>query len=537
MRLPRRLPAHLFCSAVHSKLALACLVTISALAGAATIKQPVHTEGGAVSGVAGADPSITVFKGIPFAAPPVGDLRWRPPMPPGKWAGILKADHFAPSCMQDIVNERKPWTYEFMAHGEISEDCLYLNVWTPAKAAGDKLPVLVWIHGGGYTEGSGSVPAYDGEGLARKGIVVVTINYRLGFLGFLAYPELSRESAHGSSGNYGLLDQIAALRWVSRNIAAFGGDPTRVTVAGQSAGAGSVHFLTISPLAKGLFQRGIAESGSQAWSSPEVSRSPMAMKTLAQGEQDGTRFAEERGAHSLKDLRAMSWQQLNVNNPGRMVPVLDGWVIPEDFAATFAKGNQNDVPFLTGCNADEGGAVPHPATSLEEFRKMAQQRYSAMAGEFLRLYPAASDAQAGEAQNVSARDYARTSMYFWALEQQKTSHHKTFTYYWDHSLPGPDKETYGAFHTSEVPYVFNSLDKSDRPFDATDQAIADQMTSYWANFARIGDPNGKGLPLWPAFSASARVTMELGDRPGPIPVAHGPQFDFLEQFFAPQLAK
>lgn len=458
-------------------------------------------------------------------------------MPPAYWAGVLKADHFAPSCMQDIVTERKPWTYEFMAHGEISEDCLYLNVWTPAKSAGEKLPVLVWIHGGGYTEGSGSVPAYDGEGLARKGLVVVTVNYRLGFLGFLAYPELSRESAHGSSGNYGLLDQIAALRWVARNIAAFGGDPARVTVAGQSAGAGSVHFLTISPLAKGLFQRGIAESGSQAWTSSEVSRSPMAMKTLAEGEQDGLRFAEERGAHSLKDLRAMSWQQLNVNNPGRMVPVLDGWVIPEDFAVTFAKGNQNDVPFLTGCNADEGGAVPHPTTTLEEFRKTAHQRYGAMADEFLKLYPAASDAQAGEAQNAAARDYARTSMYIWALDRQKTSHSKTFTYYWDHPLPGPDKETYGAFHTSEVPYVFNSLDKSDRPFDATDRAIADQMTSYWANFARTGDPNGKGLPLWPAFRASAQLTMELGDRPGPIPVANQLQFDFLEQFFARQPAK
>lgn len=528
---------HMFCFSGLSVLLFVSLVMLSRVAGAATIAQSVHIESGAISGTAGTDPSITLFKGIPFAAAPKGDLRWRPPMPPAKWTGVFKADHFAPSCMQNIVTERKPWTYEFMAHGEISEDCLYLNVWTPAKSAGDKLPVLVWIHGGGYTEGSGSVPAYDGEGLARKGLVIVTINYRLGFLGFLAYPELSRESEHGSSGNYGLLDQIAALRWVARNIAAFGGDPTRVTVAGQSAGAGSVHFLTISPLAKGLFQRGIAESGSQAWSSSEVSRSPMAMKTLAQGEQDGLRFAEERGAHSLKELRAMSWEQLNVNNPGRMVPVLDGWVIPEDFAVTFAKGKQNDVPFLTGCNADEGGAVPHPTTTLEEFQKMAHQRYGPMADEFLKLYPAASDAQAGEAQNAAARDYARTSMYFWALERQKTSHSKTFTYYWDHPLPGPDKETYGAFHTSEVPYVFNSLDKSGRPIDSTDRAIADQMTSYWANFARNGDPNAKALPLWSAFTPGARVTMELGDRPGPIRVANQPQFKFLEQFFAPQPAK
>lgn len=516
----------LFCFA-----ALAGLATFGASSSAATLPQPVRVESGAVAGVPSADAAVIAFKGIPYAAPPVGDLRWKPPLHAAKWEGVRKADRFDASCMQNLAEERKPWTYEFMAHGETSEDCLFLNIWTPAKSPAQKLPVLVWLHGGGYTEGSGSVLAYDGENLARKGIVVVTINYRLGFFGYLSYPELSRESEHGSSGNYGLLDQIAALQWVANNIAAFGGDPARVTVAGQSAGAGSVHFLTISPMAKGLFQRAIAESGSTAWKSPEAMRGPMTLKKLAEAERDGVRFAEERGAHSLKELRAMTWEQLNTHNPQRMVPVVDGWVLPRDFADTFAAGKQSDVPFLTGCNADEGGAEPNPTVTLEQFRKRVQDRYAGLANDFLALYPATTDAEAAAAQNAAARDLERTSMYFWAQDRQKTSRSKTFTYYWDHPLPGPDKGKFGAFHTSEVPYVFNSLDKANRPWGADDRAIADQMTSYWANFAATGDPNGKGLTKWPAFTGDGGLTMELGDKPGAIPVAPKAQLKLIERLF------
>ena len=241
-------------------------VVVLAVAGAviplaAAIKQPVKVEGGMVSGVPGKDASVTTFKGVPFAAPPVGSLRWREPQPVVAWLGVRQADKFSASCIQNIVAEHKPWTYEFMTHTGISEDCLYLNVYTAAKSATEKRPVYVFIHGGGFTEGSGAVPVYDGEGLAKKGLVVVTINYRLGVLGLMAHPELSQESGHHVSGNYGLLDQIAALRWVHENIGRFGGDVSRVTIAGQSAGAMSVHDLTASPLAKGLFQRAIAESG------------------------------------------------------------------------------------------------------------------------------------------------------------------------------------------------------------------------------------------------------------------------------------
>lgn len=500
----------------------------------ASIPQPVQTQSGAVAGVPGADRAITVFKGIPYAAPPVGALRWKPTRQPANWQGILKADHFAASCPQPMLNERKPWTYEFMAHGEASEDCLFLNVWTPAKSASNRLPVLVWAHGGAYAEGSGSVPAYDGEGLAQKGVVVVTINYRLGIFGFLAYPELSRESEHHVSGNYGLLDQIAALQWVARNIAAFGGDPTRVTFAGQSAGAGSVHLLSISPMAKGLFQRAIAESGSRAFTDPTLSSGPMALKRLADAEQEGLLFAEEHGAHTLVQLRAMSWQQLSAGASPLMHPVQDGWLIPESFADAYADGRQNDVSFLTGCNADEDGAEPHPSTTVAQFQSRIQQRFGARAEEFLKLYPAATDEEAAAAQNESARNYARTTMYLWALAREKAGKTKVFTYFWNHPLPGPDQERYGAFHTSEVPYVFNSLGHSDRPWTAEDRAIADRITSYWANFAAHGDPNGRGLPEWPPVSTDRALTMQLGDSTTPIPVAPKPQFEFLQRFIAPQ---
>src|SRR5580692_9216687 len=261
---------------------------LAAISAAGAIQQPVKIEGGLVSGVPGTDPSMTAFKGIPFAAPPVGDLRWRAPQPVVPWQGVRRTDKFSASCIQNVVAERKPWTYEFMTHGDISEDCLYLNVWTAAKSAAEQRPMFVYLYGGGFSEGSGAVPVYDGEGLARKGLVVVTINYRTGVLGFLAHPELTSESDHRASGNYGLLDQLAALQWVHDNIARFGGDPTRVTVAGQSAGGMSVHDLTASPLAKGLFQRAIVESGGS-----NIDRTgPGTARTLAQAEDDGRKFAE-----------------------------------------------------------------------------------------------------------------------------------------------------------------------------------------------------------------------------------------------------
>ena len=509
-------------------------VAIFALASAAgAIQQPVQVKGGLVSGVPGTDPSISAFKGIPFAAPPVGDLRWRAPQPVVPWQGVRRTDKFSASCIQNVVAERKPWTYEFMTHGDISEDCLYLNVWTAAKSASEQRPVFVYLYGGGFSEGSGAVPVYDGEGLAKKGLVVVTINYRVGVLGFLALHELNIESDHRASGNYGLLDQIAALQWVHENIARFGGDPSRVALAGQSAGGMSVHDLTASPLAKGLFQRAIVESGGS-----NIDRVGIpGPRTLVEAEADGRKFADSKGAKSLKELRAMSWQKLTQGgsegplSPGlHFAPIVDGYLLPAPVREIFAQGKQNDVVTLTGANTGELGGFgpPQGPVTAESFRKQAEQRYGAAAGEFLKLYPVATDDEAKLAQRHSVRDQALVSMYLWAKERSKTAKTKVFEYLWDHALPGPDAERFGAFHTSEVPYVLNTLYMSDRPFTKEDLKIAGMMSSYWANFAATGDPNGQGLPPWPAVNGTPEI-MEVGDSTRQIDVAGSPaKFRFFE---------
>jgi para-nitrobenzyl esterase len=493
-------------------------------------KQPVRTDGGLVAGTPGKDPSVLVFKGIPFAAPPVGDMRWKAPAPPSPWKGIRKAESFGPSCIQTTVQERKPWTYEFMTHNEISEDCLSLNVWTAAKSAREKRPVYVYIYGGGFSEGSGAVPVYDGEGLARKGIVVVTFNYRLGVLGFLAHPELTKESPNHASGNYGLLDQIAALRWVQNNIKAFGGDPACVTIGGQSAGGMSVHSMIASPLAKGLFHRAIVESGGSTLGGGPIS---LGSRGLEDTEADGRTFAESKGAKNLAELRAMSWQKLiepvkNTAAAGisngmpmfRFSPIVDNYCLPASVQQVVAQGKQNDVPVLTGQNVGELGGLmgPPQQATVDSFVKQARLQYGDMADEFMKLYPASTDAAAESARAQSSRDQAIVSMYFWARERAKTSKTKAFIYLWDHALPGPDAERYGAFHTGEVPYVMDTLYMSDRPFTDTDKKIAAMMSSYWVNFMATGDPNGRGLSVWPAAGAKAEV-MELGDKNGPVPAA------------------
>jgi len=342
---------------------------------AAAISQPVPVKGGVVAGVPGRDPSITVFKGIPFAAPPVGDLRWREPKPVIAWTGVRKLGDFGASCIQTIRNELMPWTYEFMTHNQISEDCLYLNVWMPAKSATEKRPVFVYVYGGGFNSGSGAVPLYDGEGLAKKGLVVVTFNYRVGVFGFLALPELTRESPHHASGNYGLLDQVAALGWVQANISHFGGDPNRVTVGGQSAGSISVHDLTASPLAKRLFNGAIMESGGSTIGRMGTRVGP---ETLAEAEADGGKFMHANGAATLAQLRAMPWQKLSSAERGlRFGPIVDGYLLPAPVPTLFAEGKQNDVVSLTGVNAGElrgiAGSQEGPVT-VEAYRQDANKR-------------------------------------------------------------------------------------------------------------------------------------------------------------------
>lgn len=509
-------------------------MAVAALPLSAAITQPVKVDGGLVVGVPGDDPAIMTFKSIPFAAPPVGNLRWRAPQPVVPWKGLHATDKYPPSCIQDIPSANPPWTYEFMPHNAIGEDCLYLNVFTPARSSAEKLPVFVWIYGGGFRQGGTAVPVYDGEGLAKKGLVVVTVNYRVGVLGFLAYPELTQESPHLTSGNYALLDQIAALNWVRRNIALFGGDPRNVTIAGQSAGGAAVHDLTASPLARGLFQHAIVESGGSSVGRGGVSATP---ESLAAAESDGVRFAESKGAHSLAELRAMSWQKLIEQTPGpspRFGPIVDGYVLPASFMAVIAEGKQNDVPTLTGSTLGELGGfsgAQNPVT-VSEFQARARQRFGDSADEFLKLYPAATDQEAQAALKQSAVDQALVAQYLWARLRAKTAKTNVYEYLWDHTLPGPDSAKYGAFHSSELPYTLNNLRTSDRPFTDEDRRIAAMMSSYWANFCATGNPNGKELPYWPSVDETPQV-MELGDKTHPVPLADSPEkVSFFEKFLS-----
>ena len=515
--------ATLAIAAATTALVMSPLAAAVGSVGVGALDRPVKVDGGLVSGSPGRSSGIMVYKGIPFAAPPVGEGRWKAPQAVAPWTGVRKAEAFSPSCIQGIVQERKPWTYEFMTHGDVSEDCLYVNLWTPARSATEKRPVLVYFYGGGNNEGSGMVPVYDGEGLASKGLVVVNFNYRVGVLGFFVHPELTREAAYHASGNYGLLDQIAAVKWVHDNIAGFGGDPDRITIAGQSAGGQGVHNLTASPLARGTFHRAIVESASAT----------MTGRTLADSEADGVKFAQAKGAATLAELRARSWQEIVAPLPAAPAPagggrgpapirfsvIVDGYALPAPVMEIVGQGKQNDVPTLTGSNADENGASPQPAVTVDEYVRQVRARWGEDADAFLKLYPAASDEQARAALNESARDQARTALYRWAMARARTAKTKAYLYFWNHVLPGPDAAKYGAFHTSEVPYVLNTLSMSDRPFTDVDRRIADTLSSYWVNFATTGDPNGDGLPAWPAVDGTSWTTMELGDNPHAIPVA------------------
>ena len=468
----------------------------------------VQTQSGLVQGVANASATVTSFKGIPYAAPPVGDLRWKEPQPPLSWEGIRDASEFCASCIQEKQGSRLPWTEEFMVQNDISEDCLFLNIWTPARTAEDKLAVLVYIHGGGFVEGSGAIDTYDGDALARKGIIVVTINYRLGALGFLAHPDLTSESSHHASGNYGLLDQVAALKWIQNNIAAFGGNPGRVTIAGQSAGAMSVQALTASPLAKGLFHGAITQSGTS------YSRSGSST-SLADAEARGKDFAASKGASSIADLRAMPALEVIRNKPGqpyfRFGTVVDGYVLTGNYMDIFAEGKQNDTPFMTGMNRDES-------------------RYSGEKSDaYYDLYLAAAGGDSALAETTAAHEISRLNAWLWLEYRAKTSRTDGYIYYFTRGIPWPEHPEFGAFHTGDVPYFFNNLSKLDRPWTAVDTLVADVMSSFWVNFVRTGDPNGDGLPVWSAFDPGKKEVMELGEEMGMIPVAATEErFDFLK---------
>jgi len=503
---------------------LAFTLAISAFA----ITDPVKTEGGMVSGAPGKNPSVRVYKGIPYAAPPVGDLRWKAPKPARHWEGTRQATEFSNECVQAPYPAASIY---YRPPQPMGEDCLGLNVWTAAVSPNERRPVMVWIHGGALTRGSGSTASYDGEALAAKGVVVVTINYRLGVFGFLAHPDLTAESDVHSSGNYGILDQIAALDWVHNNIAAFGGDPKRVTIFGESAGSWSVNCLVATPLAKGKFQRAIGESGG----------SFQPMTALGDSEQAGARFASAIGAHSLAELRAKPADELvKVSSALPTRPSVDGWMLPRDIYTIFATGKQNDVPTIAGSNANEGTTLaPWPADrTAADFAAQIRTRFGALADRVLQLYPADSADQARESHYASFRDISfGWEMRTWVRLQAKTGKQKPYLYYFSHVPPGPLSAKIGAYHAAEIPYVFDNLSTRKAASTEADQHLAVTMSSYWVNFAASGNPNGKGLPPWPAYKAASDAALEFGDQVKPVANLHQPALDFIDEYYNAQRAR
>jgi len=490
------------------------ILLASVLPLAAAIDGTVRIDSGAIAGVATSTPGIVVFRGIPYAAPPVGNLRWRAPQAAAKWQGVRKMDQFGSRCVQPVRGNPQEATG--------SEDCLYLNVWTPAKGAGDKLAVMVWIHGGGFRDGTGAMLLHDGEELAKKGVVLVTINYRLGSLGFLAYPELTRESDRGASGNYGLMDAIAALQWVQRNIAQFGGDPAKVTIFGQSAGSMAVNCLQASPLSKGLFRAVIGQSGASF-------NGMLNNGNLAEAEARGVKFAQSMGANSLADLRAKPAAALITAAGFASGPNTDGYVLPEAPLTLFQKGLENHVPALIGSNSDEGRLFARGHVTAQQFIEQAHQKFGAAADEYLKLYPAGSEAQAAESrQRSSTEESMGVNARLWAEAQTKAGL-KAYVYFFSRMTPGGGPPSMaaalplGAPHGEDLAYVFNNINKTEalvasdtfhnaKP-DAYDTKLADMVSSYWVNFAKNLDPNGPGLPRWDLFQASkSDQVMELGDK-------------------------
>ncbi len=471
---------------------------------------PVQTEDGLVQGTF--EDGLTVYRGIPFAAPPVGDLRWRAPQPAAKWDGVRQADKFGPIPVQG---------------GKGSEDCLYLNVWTPAKSASDRLPVMVYIYGGGFAGGSTSDPWISGEMLAKKGIVFVSIAYRVGTLGFLAHPELSAETTNHVSGNYGILDQIAGLQWVKKNIAAFGGDPNKVTIFGESAGAISVSMLCASPLAKGLFEGAISQSGG-SFGPPRPTTYPGEnMKRLP----DAEAYAESAGASSIAELRKIAPDKLP---GGRGWPIIDGWVIPDDQHKLYEAGKYNDVPVLIGYNSDEGASFWPPKTP-QDYISGVEKRYGKFADDLIKAYPVGTNSVPKTARDL-ARDAAfGWQTWSWARLQSQAGKSKVFYYYFDQHPDYPKdspKAGYGSPHAQDVSYVFLHLNPNSPETTKSDLAISDAMSTYWVNFAKHGNPNGKGLPKWPAFSERNPQVMYFQQTPRVGPVPSADSLKVLDAYFA-----
>ncbi|GGF04137.1 carboxylic ester hydrolase [Hymenobacter cavernae] len=506
----------------------------------------VRTANGLLEGTVAAS-GIRAFKGVAFAAPPVGELRWKAPQPVQRWSGVRSARQFGPRAMQLPVFG----DMNFRSNG-VSEDCLYLNVWTPAKTGKEQLPVLVYFYGGGFIAGDGSEPRYDGESLARRGIVTVTVNYRLGVFGFFAHPELTKESPNHASGNYGLLDQAAAIRWVQQNIAAFGGDPKKITVGGESAGSFSVSAQMASPLSKQLLAGAIGESGSLLSLQP--------LPTLAQAEQTGAAFATTLGASSLAALRALPAQQLleAAGKPGapRFSAIVDGYFFPKSPKEVFAAGEQAHVPLLVGWNSQEmsaGAILGQEAPTPETFAQAVQKLYGAQANDVLKLYPATTAAEAERAATDLASDrFIAYSTWKWADLHGQTGGQPVYRYLYARPRPamtpemgnataglagGVVKQTpdapkaplaKGAVHSAEIEYALGNLGTNKvYAWTPDDYKLSETMQQYFANFVKTGNPNGAGLPTWPASKSGQILRLDVKTQAGPE--ANRARYLFLDQ--------
>jgi len=530
----------------------ALLVAISVILAAgfcvAQAPAPVRVEGGSVQGAF--EDGLTVYRGIPFAAPPVGYLRWRAPQPVEKWDGVKETVKFAPACIQGMM----------MGPGGSgpapSEDCLYLNIWSPAKSPRDRVPVFVWIYGGGFAGGATSIPTFSGEKLAKKGVVLVSIAYRVGQMGFFVHPELSTETKNRVSGNYGLLDIVAGLQWIRKNIAAFGGDPNRVTIFGESAGGIAVSMLCASPLAKGLFHGAISQSGG-SFGPPRPDPLPGEnMRRLADAERSGEAILKAAGVASIAEARKLSPDKLSAGSgrgrsgPDRgergpaarggggpaglsYWPIIDGWVIPDDQYKLYEAKQYNDVPVLIGYNSDEGLSFS-PAETPEDYIAGVKSRFGPFADKLIAAYPPGTGTVAKTARDLMRDAAFGWQTWIWARLQSKTGKAKVFYYYFDQHPDYPSdspKAGQGSPHGQEVSYVFQHLNPN-RQSAKSDEAISEAMATYWTNFAKFGNPNGPGLPEWPAFSDASPVLMYFAQTPHTGTVPSADALRVMDQYFA-----
>ncbi|PYI09209.1 alpha/beta-hydrolase [Aspergillus sclerotiicarbonarius CBS 121057] len=456
----------------------------------------VHTTYGDILGTTSQyRPDIKVFKGIPYAQPPTGELRWKPPVKPQAWSGTYNATTFSAQCPQDLNMGTGLWT---TGSTDQSEDCLYMNIWTPSTTPSSPLPVYVWAYGGRFVDGSGDVITYDGSGLASQDIITVTFNFRLGPLGFLAHPALSAESPHNSSGNYGILDIISAVDWVKSEIASFGGDPNRITIGGQSSGSSCSLDMMYSPLASGLVS-GLSTMASLNATTLAEMRSLPVSTLLTTDLLNATIFVNTNFQKVTTFMEPPEWR-----------PVLDGYVLSHTYGATLRDNTHPNIPILTGNNRDESGASPDPGFTLSTFRSNFSTMLLSLGDEFFTLYPANTTNQTIPSNNAFWDDLGRVSTWKWALDWYAGgATANIYTYFWDHAPPVQDL---GAFHGSEMYYVFNNLPYNypNMPWTDTDFEIEKKMVAYWANFIKTGNPNGEGLAEWPA-SGTEKNTMWLGN--------------------------